>query len=78
MWTYTCVLCNAINSDDTLCSKCKDTKKIVDLYGIDVVNTTITSVFVRGTAPIQHRTEQETKLILTRSKGLKCLSPVQE
>tara|TARA_R110000803_G_scaffold39715_5_gene85655 strand:- start:4513 stop:4758 length:246 start_codon:yes stop_codon:yes gene_type:complete len=76
MWKYTCVLCNDFNSDDTLCSKCKDTKKIVDLYGINVVNSTLVSVFVRGTIPIQNRTDQETKIILTRSKGLKTLTPM--
>ena len=54
-----CSMCN--NPDEYcftgMCSKCNELKKIIDLYGIDRVNKSLTEIFVREERPINHRTE---------------------
>ena len=68
MWNYTCMLCGDKESDDYLCEKCRELKKIVDLYNIDVVNTSLKRIFVRDTEPILNRTDKEKSEVTTRSK----------
>ncbi len=69
---FNCILCN--NADEycmtsSLCSKCLETKKIIDLYGIDRVNESLLEIFVREDRPINNRTEAiSQRAVLTRSK----------
>ena len=71
MFNYNCVLCpNEANEwcHTSLCSKCIELKKIVDIYTIDQVNKTLKDIYVRDIEPITRRTDA----ILTRSKAKKC------
>lgn len=79
---FYCSLC--ANPDEScyispFCSKCLELKKIIDLYGIDKVNKSLTTIFVRDDKPIENRTEAiaENKEIpkieiVTRSKSKSC------
>ena len=62
------MLCGDKDSADYLCQKCRELKKIVDLYNIDVVNTSLKRIFVRDTEPILNRTDKEKSEVTTRSK----------
>lgn len=70
MFNYNCVMCD--NKDNEwcysgICSKCSELKKIIDLYGIEQVNKTLSSIYVRDIEPIEKRTHA----IVTRSKAKK-------
>ena len=67
MWTYKCMLCGCDGSD-YLCDKCKEIKKITDIYGVDTVYDTLKRVYIRETKPIENRTEKEANEIITRSR----------
>ena len=61
---FYCVLCK--NPDEycysSLCSKCTEFKKIVDLFGIDDLLKSVKYIYVRGTEPIKNRTEVAHKI----------------
>ena len=74
MLNYNCVLCPNLENEwcyTNLCSKCMKLKKIVDLYGIDQINDTLTNIYVRDIEPINNRVNA----VITRSKAKK---PKQE
>jgi len=54
-----------------VCSRCAELKKIIDLYGIEQVNETLKSIYVREVEPIEKRTNA----IITRSKGKAQVKP---
>ncbi len=59
-----CVICGEYTGfgGDYLCEKCDNLKKIVSVYGIDRVNKTINSVFVRKEDAVENRTENIDKI----------------
>jgi len=62
---FACPLCNDWLYVASLCPNCKETKKIVACYGIDKVNTALTSFFLREDDKINNKVKNE---IITRSK----------
>lgn len=55
---YSCILCD--NQEEwtmSLCSKCIEIKRIMDIYGVDKVKESLTYIFVRDDTPIKNRTE---------------------
>lgn len=70
MLNYNCVLCPNPENEwcyTNLCSKCTELKKIVDLYGINQINETLTNIYVRDIEPIKNRENA----VITRSKTKK-------
>ena len=57
MWT--CVLCgNKEEWTRSLCNKCDNVKKIVDIYGIDKIAESLRYIYVRVEEPIKNREKQ--------------------
>ena len=62
---FACPLCNEWLYVSALCNKCEKTKNIVSCYGIDKVNSALTSFFLREEEKVDNKVKNE---ITTRSK----------
>jgi N-methylhydantoinase B/oxoprolinase/acetone carboxylase alpha subunit len=57
MFNYTCYLCGQTNNNDYICKEnCQQIKRIIELYGIDMVRKSLDQIFIRGEEQIKHRT----------------------
>jgi hypothetical protein len=57
MFNYTCYLCGQTNNNDYICKEnCQQIKRIIELYGIDMVRKSLDQIFIRGEEQIEHRT----------------------
>ena len=59
-----CVICSEYTGfgGDYLCDECYNVKKIVAVYGIERVNKTLNSVFIRHEDAVTNRTENIDKV----------------
>lgn len=68
MWNYTCYLCGETNNNDYICKEnCQQIKRIIELYGIDMVRKSLDQIFIRGEEQINNRTKVVSDRITTRS-----------
>ena len=68
MWNYTCYLCGETNNNDYICKEnCQQIKRIIELYGIDMVRKSLEQIFIRTEEPINNRTKVVSERITTRS-----------
>ena len=55
---YTCILCpDKTEWTRSLCSKCMEIKKIIDLYSVEKVVESMKYIYVRDNTPIKFRQE---------------------
>jgi len=67
MWNYTCYLCDKTDSDDYLCTRCKDIKKIIACYSAEDIAETLEKVYLRDKKKCELKADVEMKRI-TRSQ----------
>ena len=50
-------MCGQTNNNDYICKEnCQQIKRIIELYGIDMVRKSLDQIFIRGEEQIKHRT----------------------
>ena len=68
---FACPLCNEWLYVNSLCEDCKITRNIVRCYGIEKVNRSLITFFLREDDKIENKVNNEKKCPLTRSKAKK-------